>query len=157
MAMEIPNIDKFFEEFRNRPWYIKVYWWFYRNTLDRFRIYRIRNFFVFGYQKITRGFSDDICWNLSNEISRWILPRLKRYKELSSGIPYDLSEEEWENDLDTMIKAFSLHSQEYDDGGEMNKKEGESIKEWIERSASLEVEIKEGLELFVKYYRLLWD
>jgi hypothetical protein len=97
------------------------------------------------YQRITRGFSDEITWNLDGEISKWILPRLKRFKELNNGHPNCFTWEEWNIVLDKMILAHELHSTRF---------------EWIyedEKQAEINHnKIKEGMYLFNKYYGDLW-
>ena len=52
------------------------------------------------------GFSHAETWGLNSVIAELILPRLKRFKEVNSGFPMDLSEERWNAVLDKMIFAF---------------------------------------------------
>jgi len=47
----------------------------------------------FKEQREERGFDDTEVYNLDSTIARFILPRLKRYKELNNIVPTDLTEE----------------------------------------------------------------
>jgi len=104
------------------------------------------------YQSLTRGWNDSDCWNLDVTIAKFIIPRLKRFKEIKYEYPaefiindrYTWNTEasainKWNEILDKMILAFDL---------EIKKCNGEKVDE---------EKIKEGLELFAKYYSKLWD
>lgn len=111
-------------------------------------------------------------WSLDVNLAKYILPRLKKFKELNNGYP-GLDEvdtpEKWDEALDKMIQAFEyvidldeywLDDPRYDYTDIMfgdNKELYESIvenkrMEDIRRLAA----IKEGLQLFAKYYMSLW-
>lgn len=76
------------------------------------------------YQKLTKGYSDEDTWALDISFAKWILPRLKRYKECVidiGSVPCvlctgsDDSDEahsklqiEWINIIDRMIEGFEL-------------------------------------------------
>ena len=53
--------------------------------------YRFYRPYWFFWQRITRGFNDSETWNLDYTIAKLVLPRLKRFKELTNGIPGDFS------------------------------------------------------------------
>lgn len=111
-------------------------------------------------------------WSLDVSLAKYILPRLKKFKELNNGYP-GMDEvdtpEKWDEALDKMIQAFEyvidwdeywLDDPRYDYTDIMfgdNKELYESIvenkrMEDIRRLAA----IKEGLQLFAKYYMSLW-
>ena len=111
-------------------------------------------------------------WSLDVSLAKYILPRLKKFKELNNGYP-GMDEvdtpEKWDETLDKMIQAFEyvidwdeywLDDPRYDYTDIMfgdNKELYESIvenkrMEDIRRLAA----IKEGLQLFAKYYMSLW-
>lgn len=46
----------------------------------------MRRAFKHWWQRLTRGFDDSETWNLDITISRYTLPRLKRYKEIANEI-----------------------------------------------------------------------
>ena len=81
-------------------------------------------------------------WNTDNTIAQLIVPRLQAFKALDKhGGPPDFSEmREWNNAIQKMIDAFEL--MKYVSG--VNTKEEERI-------------VEEGLDLFRKYFRHLWD
>lgn len=78
-------------------------------------------------------------WSLDVTLAQYIYPRLLAFKKLSNGHPTCLTIDEWNGVLDKMIFAF---------------------KELAEDRLIIEVQmldrIKEGLDLFVEYYRALW-
>jgi len=101
-------------------------------------------------QRLTRGFSDRELWSLDWTIAKFVLPRLKAFKDYRGTYPPDLTPEEWNEKLDEMIWAFDaiLHEEEtmpVIDGGEKVK-----IMAYLKRR-------DKGLKLFGKYLMDLWD
>ena len=80
-------------------------------------------------------------WNTNNTLARLIAPRLTTYKELDKhGCPPDVGDmTKWNHIIQKMIDAFEL------------------MKEVTCLSDKEEVIVSEGLEMFCKYYRYLWD
>jgi len=80
-------------------------------------------------------------WNTDNILARLIAPRLIAYKELDKhGYPPDVGDmTKWNHIIQKMIDAFEL------------------MKEVNCLSDKEETIISEGIELFCKYYRYLWD
>lgn len=106
--------------------------------------------FKFLRQRLARGFSDRELWNLDHTMAKFILPRLKAFKNYRGTYPPDLTPEEWNEKLDEMIWAFDaiLHEEEtmpVIDGGEKVK-----IMAYLKRR-------DKGLKLFGKYLMDLWD
>mgnify|MGYP003417378443 CR=1 FL=1 len=92
-------------------------------------------------QRMENGFDDSETYSLDFVISQFILPRLKRFRELTNGFPSDLSSmTEWKIILDKMIAAF-----------ELDVKRFEGTFTDIEQKV-----LDEGFELFFKYYHSLW-
>lgn len=93
------------------------------------------------WQKLTRGYSDEELCNLDNTICKWLLPRLKAFKEKTNGYPSTLnSPKEWYDILEKIILALELYNSDLLDNQERARSE----------------QIKEGFELFSKYFRNLW-
>jgi hypothetical protein len=91
---------------------------------------------LYAKQRAERGFDDTELWNLNTTIAQFILPRLKRFREINKSYPKTLSEEEWNEILDKMIKFFE---------------------EYLDENNYLEDNLeKEGIELFAKYFLDLW-
>lgn len=111
-------------------------------------------------------------WGLNVNLAKYIIPRLKKFKELNNGYP-GISEmdtpEKWDEALDKMIQAFEyvidldeywLDDPRYDHTDIMfgkNKEFYEKIKEnKITEDIRRLAAINEGLQLFAKYYMSLW-
>ena len=90
----------------------------------------------FKEQRLERGFDNSETWSLDRTISRFIEPRLRVFKELHIGYPSSMTEEEWNEILDKMLRAFELINK--DDTYEHGE------------------EVKEGLDLFREYFFSLW-
>ena len=86
-------------------------------------------------------FPIDEIWNTDNALAQLIVPRLQAFKAIDKhGYPSDISDmHTWNNTIQKMINAFEL----------MKYVHSLSIDE--ERIVS------EGLSLFCKYFRNLWD
>jgi len=80
--------------------------------ISHLEIRSIRHFF----QRIFRGFSDHETWDLSYVTAAHLLPRLKRFKEVTITHPMDLSNEEWHEQLNLMIFALRHILYEEDEG-----------------------------------------
>ena len=95
------------------------------------------------------GFRYEETWNLDHTIACFVLPRLAYFREHMHGTPNDFIDfdenmqiigehsDEWAATIDKMINSFELIASEKDIGHDK--------------------EIQEGLELFGKYFRSLWD
>ncbi len=81
-------------------------------------------------------------WNTDNTLAQLIVPRLQAFKALDKNCgPSDFNDlREWNNTIQKMIDAF-----------ELMKYAGASHTEDEEQT------IEQGLDLFRKYYRSLWD
>ena len=78
------------------------------------------------------GFDDTETWSLDYTIASFILPRLKRYRNMGRGHPTNMTLKEWNTILDKMIKSFEDTAK----GNECSQ---------------------EGLELFANHFRNLWN
>ncbi len=79
-------------------------------------------------------------WNTNAYIAGDIVPRLKAFKDYTVNYPLDFKNgDEWDKALDKMIYAFEL------------------ISECKTHSDDKQKDIKEGFELFCKYFFQLWD
>lgn len=113
---------------------------FYENELERIENKwkdthpeRVKKF---KEQYLMWGFSDEDTWNLDVHLAKLILPRLKRYKELATGvIKIDFP-------LDDMIEVFQiLHDVDFD----KLKLKGDK---WDK--------VEKGLKAFAEHYFRLW-
>lgn len=96
------------------------------------RYYRsTKRFIKSTYQRLTKGYADAECWSLDYSLAKWILPRLKHFRNNLTGTPArlenigddcighcvtpevkcscnSLTMEEWQEKLDQMIYAFEF-------------------------------------------------
>jgi hypothetical protein len=107
----------------------------------------------FLWQKITRGWDDSDTWSLDYTLAKWILPRLKRFKQLSFGCPTNFTEKQWDEMIDEMIWAFDYIANDREN--EIFTENGNFEKE-REEWKKAEDRCDKGLELFGKYMRGLW-
>lgn len=100
------------------------------------------------WQRRTRGFDDRDLWNLDNTIIQFIYPRLKVFRdwqcEHGYSYPSDLDPASWLEVLNKMTKAFELLSDPNSD-----------IEVVVDKTKKAQIE--EGLGLFTKHLRDLWD
>jgi hypothetical protein len=99
------------------------------------------------FQRFFRGWDDTELWDLDIMIADFVLPRLKKYKTIRNTYVEELGEKGWNEALDKMIFSFEHIVR---DDWEMS---GISTAEIIKTHE----QIQEGLELFGKYFRSLWD
>ncbi len=96
----------------------------------------------FLYQKLTRGFSDRELWCLANTTAEFLIPRLKVFNKGKCGFPAGIKYNTWTKKLNCMIRAFELIARD-DATWNFSSKE--------------EQEVKQGLDLFRRYFFDLWD
>jgi hypothetical protein len=98
---------------------------------------RARRFF---WQRMTRGWDDSETWSLDYSLAKVILPRLKRFKQITIATPGELKEQEWNDILDKMIVTFEFAASE---------------ERWNATPEDYDKH-NEGLKLFAEYYWALW-
>lgn len=94
----------------------------------------------FWWQRRTRGWDDSETWSLDASLAKLIIPRLKRFREVTIAYPHELTFKEWQSILDKMIDSFEWFASD----ARFDYKPGEYEK------------AQEGVELFAKYYGGLW-
>lgn len=146
------------------------YWWNYSTWLkyiieDRHGRTRLSlNWFRAIWFRIRNGWDSSDTWSLQFTISKFILPRLKRFKEVNNGIPnkiyekyrnpnrkvsenMELASKEWNEKLNKMILAFQRIIDEDEDFHDWKDKKYWNKQEKIK---------KDGLKLFAEYFQDLW-
>jgi len=122
------------------------------------KLKRLKNFkreIKFLYQRWVRGWDDSETWNLDISLSKLILPRLKRFKELNTGCPVltegfghikemdnAANKEKWNSIIDDMIFAFDYYANEKQFEYPLNEKD--------------DARAKNGMQLFAKHFESLW-
>lgn len=99
-----------------------------------------KRFDKYQKQRMNRGFDDSETWSLDSVIASFIVPRLKRYKEISCAIPLGTTEKQWDDIIDKIIETFEFIARD-DDKWAGSQEENEKIL----------IKIQEGLDLFAKY------
>lgn len=111
-------------------------------------------------------------WSLDVNLAKYIIPRLKKFKELNNGYP-GIGEmdtpEKWDEALDKMIQAFEyvidldeywIDDPRYDYTDVMFSDDKELYESIVENKRMEDIRrlvaINEGLQLFAKYYMNLW-
>ena len=89
---------------------------------------------IYKEQRLERGWDDTELWNLDSTIIKFILPRLRRFKEVTAGYPPEL--ETMENWLDVIQKMI------------------DSFEKYLDSEPILPED--EGFELLHKYFFNLW-
>lgn len=91
------------------------------------------------------------CWSLDETLAKLILPRLQKYIQINEhGYPHTLNNhEEWHEIIQKMIFAFDIIAN--------RKYPSIKNKNWLELEVEQTEKIQEGLDLFAKYFRNLWD
>ncbi len=132
---------------------------------------------IFCKRRIKVKYHNYDTWSLDHTLAVIILPGLKQLKATQHGHPCDVDENQWYEILDKMIFAFDEIANEYPGeeafrSGTMDvsfeKIDGSknySMVEGPNHNYSVDWEgrkmyddrIQEGLNLFGKYYRNLWD
>lgn len=110
--------------------------------------------------------------NLDITIANFVLPRLKKFKKENMGYPgreeMD-TPEKWYEALDKMILSFEyviswddwwLNNPKYDYISAKSKHDDEYVtkirKSYLAENKRRQAAIREGLELFAKWFRYLW-
>jgi hypothetical protein len=92
----------------------------------------------FSKQRLEQGFDESETWSLYTTISNFIIPRLKKFRDVTCAYPPELTPEEWDNILDKMIKSFEIAS----NSDFMTEEQSD--------------EFREGFNLFNEYFFALW-
>lgn len=90
-------------------------------------------------QRLERGFDDSETWSLRDTIANFIIPRLKRHREIIDG--FIVNHNELYENCDKALRAFELVAR--DNGSTIWTKEEEE-------------EYKIGMEAFNKVFMGLW-
>ena len=96
-------------------------------------------------QRLERGFDDTETWNLDVTLAKFIVPRLKRFKELNNGYPAHFkAKEEWDVILNEMIEGFELYEDKWKCNSDQNITNLEEYKR------------KRAVKLLGEYFYDLW-
>lgn len=99
------------------------------------------------------GFVDAEHFSLDTSLSLYIYSQLCYFRDypMTCGTPFGLTQEKWEEIVNSMIEAFKLMIIEED-----KERWLLSDKERKQLSKNRQKKINYGLRLFIKYYHNLW-
>lgn len=138
------------------------------------------------YQRLTRGWDDSESWNLDYTVAKLMLPRIKKYREGLRGHPACITEQEWTDILDQVEWSFAYILYSDDDfrylpadcqmtsrdmdllmtwpwkpvtGATEEEKTAARIKfeKYCEASGANDLRCQQGLDLFGKWLRGMWN
>lgn len=72
----------------------------------------VKRWCQFFTQRKVRGWDDSDTWALNGHLAKWLLPRLRRFRELTCGHPPGLTMDEWRVVLGDMIYAMEISERE---------------------------------------------
>jgi len=128
-------LEKLDEASSDLPWYHKLWYWYVKPV-----IYNIKSEIVSWPFRIKNGFDYRDTWSLDIATAEWVLPRLKHLHKNLHGYPDGLTFKKWKGYITKMIFALEkVADTDYYFDKKTDKK------------------IVEGLELYGKYFRNLWD
>ena len=153
----------------SNDWLIDLYYKAKNKFTDVFH----RNTIKFWWQRKTRGFDDSDLWSLDNTIMKFVLPRLKAFRDKGThGFPVAMYEEldptfnwpdfdsekeqelcdkaaaKWDEIINEMVWAIEQYVE--NDGLFWNETTKSIDKE-------LEARYEKGMAYFHKYFHGLWD
>ena len=139
------------------PQFIKDYRRLFSNnpiySVPRF-FRNVRNEIVWAWQRVFRGFDDRWYWGLYNQLE-WIIPKVIRWmKKNHHGCPSNLYDKtrkrnqcwKWTEILEKIAQGF-----------EASEKIDREVLWKGKRYEKLNKKRKEGMKLFSKFFRSLWD
>lgn len=89
------------------------------------------------------GWDDSHVWDLSAHIAEFVLPRLKRFREINCAFPCSMETiQEWNDIVDDMIYALEYH-----------------VKDMVDCKPPSDIDenrLQRGFEAFGKYFCGLW-
>ena len=113
---------------------------FVRRLINRVKYRPWKRDIKFFIQRRARGWDDGDTFSLDHSLAKVILPRLKRFRQVTIATPASLDEQEWKDILDEMIETFEFIA---------------SDKYWNATAEDYE-RLGKGLDLFAKHYFGLW-
>lgn len=105
--------------------------------------------------RIKHGFWASDLWSLDCSIAKFVLPRLKNFRENLCGYPGndEMTLEKWEDIIDSMIFSLDHIVRDLTDDSYCD-----DCREWDAEKVSTHFEkVQHGCELFGKYFQNLWD
>lgn len=95
-------------------------------------IFRLKRKIKFLFQRLSRGFDDSDTWDLQDTFYRWLLPRLRRFRDVTCAYPMHYKNHgEWLKELNTRIcqltAIVNVNELDFEDRSYIPKEE---LKKW---------------------------
>lgn len=95
-------------------------------------IFRLKRKIKFLFQRLFRGFDDSDTWDLQDTFYRWLLPRLRRFRDVTCAYPMRYKNHgEWLKELNTRIcqltAIVNVNELDFEDRSYIPKEE---LKKW---------------------------
>lgn len=113
---------------------------------------KLKRQWLFFKQRREKGFDDSETWSLDYQISKFALPRLKRFREITIACPFNpkteqyLTKEEWQQilgDIELFLRYYSL----VDDPGKQSD---------LRKIPNFEERFLNGKVCWGEYFGALW-
>lgn len=115
---------------------------------------KYRQYLKWPIQRAVRGFDDRAYWGLDSYIGEIALPVLEEYIKTKPGVPVLPSLKEDQSNWDEVTKEWNLIMQKMHRAFYLMKEDDNCRMDYTPENMKA---IDEGLELFGKYLRALWD
>ena len=116
---------------------------------------KIKNFFLsikYAFQRMKYGSCEKDVYDIDDWFIRTLLPMLKYFKSISTGVPVNVSNEEWELILDKMIFCLTMMDSSNIKKFYQIKNPSRDLIESIKNRNK-----KHFFENFEKYFYYLWE
>lgn len=104
-----------------------------------------------AWQRATKGYCYRDLWNIDFWFVNIMPKMLKDFEKITCGFPMGMTREEWSDILNEMIETFEKSD-------EFNKIYDNALfSDILAKDEYITMYMEKGLNLFVKYFRDLWD
>lgn len=87
----------------------------------------------FFFQRVFRGWDDREVYNMDYELIKWFIPRLKRFKEITTTYPAGYNSiTDWKNEIQSIIDIMEDVYNRYWDLHDLEQKD--KIFDWIRKN-----------------------
>ena len=95
----------------------------------------LRRRIKFFFQRLFRGWDNSETWDLEYSFHKWLLPRLKKFRELTCAYPCFYNKlDDWQKELDRRIaqldSILNINEFDFEDRSYIPKEE---YKKWVKR------------------------
>jgi len=149
------DIEDIFSSDWETPWYLKIYYWFYRNTSGlRFKLlHELPCFFRRG----KKGYSYIDTWSFDSYLCDVIAGGVELLKTNVHGAPPDLFDSTAKNQTWKWEEILTKISCGFKAGKALVNMDYRDRSDWESREKELEAQFNEGMDLFRQYFFNLWD